>query len=121
MGELKWERGATPTDMFNRLEKKLKSKKLALLTLLATRYAPQAEAWMKMNRPWQDRTSHARQTLHTWVETGSGRVILWLAHGVEYGVNLEYNFAGRYAIIAPTIDLFAPLILDDVRAVLRGP
>jgi len=119
MAELQWTT-QTPEEMFRKIQRRIKDKKLAVLSLLAMYYAPQVQAWMKQNAPWTDRTGNARQSLHTWVETGRGSVILWLAHGVDYGKWLELRWAGRYSVIGPAIDHFTPLVMDDVRGVLGG-
>lgn len=95
---------------------------------IANRYAPEIEDWMKANGSWTDRTGNARQTLSTEVEEVSlDMVRIILAHGAEYGIYLEgftpegreTQQGGRFAIIAPALDLFAPRIWADVQAMLR--
>ena len=47
------------------------------------------ETEAKRNAKWTDRSSHARQGLHSGVE-GRGRdLVLFLSHGVKYGAALE--------------------------------
>lgn len=87
---------------------------------IANRYAPEIESHMKAHALWVDRTGNARQTLHTAVEELSlDMVEIILSHGVDYGIYLELSNAGRFAIIAPTIDVFGPRIWADVQAMLR--
>lgn len=87
---------------------------------LAQSYAPRIEAWMKANAPWEDRTGNARQTLWSDVFDLANRAVgVILAHGVDYGIFLELANAGRYAIIAPAIDHFGPLIWQDVQRMMR--
>ena len=43
----------------------------------------------KTNANWKDRTSHARQSIHSDVEIGGNNYTIYLAHGVEYGTCLE--------------------------------
>lgn len=87
---------------------------------LADRYAPEIEAYMKVEAIWTDRTANARQTLNTQVEEMAlDMVNIILAHGVEYGIWLELAHGGNYAIIAPTIDVYGPRIWADVQAMLR--
>lgn len=75
------------------------------------------ENYAKDNAPWQDQTANARQTLHAFIEELSGDTVrLYLSHGVEYGVHLETRFAGRYAIIWPTIQRH----LEPIRQMLQG-
>lgn len=69
--------------------------------------------------PWQDRTGNARSGLvgATISDFARKAVEIYLIHSVEYGVFLELSRAGRYAIIAPTIERNLPEIkrmLDDL-------
>jgi len=69
------------------------------------------------NAPWTDHTSNARQTLHAWIEELSNDTVrLYLSHGMDYGVFLETKYAGRYAIIWPTIQRH----LEPIRQMLQG-
>lgn len=43
----------------------------------------------KINANWKDRTSHARQALHSGLEGGINQYTIYLSHGVEYGEILE--------------------------------
>lgn len=73
--------------------------------MVAGYYAPVLESYAKTNASWTDRTSNARQSLHTFVEElGRDTVALYLSHGMNYGIHLEMRYAGRYAIIWPTIE-----------------
>jgi len=86
---------------------------------IAQRYAPLIENWMKDNAPWTDRTANARQTLWTEANEVVGQMVqIILSHGMYYGIYLELNNAGRYAIIDPALDHFAPLIWRDVQRML---
>jgi len=86
---------------------------------IVDRWAPEIENWMKQNAPWTDRTGNARQTLHTEVEEVVDEMVeIIMAHGVYYGIYLELCNAGRYAIINPALDHFAPKIWQDVRRML---
>lgn len=87
---------------------------------LAQSYTPRIEAWMKTNAPWQDISGNARQTLYSDVfDLVNSAVVIVMAHGVEYGVFLEWSNAGRYSILSPALDHFAPLIWQDVQRLLR--
>lgn len=66
--------------------------------------AASLEAYMKLNRPWTDRTGNARAGLRAEVEgAGTERPSIVLSHSVYYGVYLEYAMEQRFAIINPTI------------------
>lgn len=57
----------------------------------------------QQNRPWKDRTGQARQRLRGYAEAYDTGVRIVLAHGVDYGEQLEYGHEKRYAIIEPTL------------------
>lgn len=81
--------------------------------------APQIRGWLQVNAPWKDHTGNARQTLNTFVVELADAIVVTLTHGMDYGIYLETKNAGRYAIIAPGVDYWAPILLEDVRALLR--
>jgi len=78
--------------------------------------APEIEAWMKVNATWTDRTGNARQTLYTRVIPAlMNEIVIVLGHGMWYGRFLELSNAGRYAILAPAVDHFLPIIVQDLQ------
>ena len=90
---------------------------------IAQRWAPEIENYMKSNAPWTDRTGNARGALYSKVEPPTpaqirGMIEIWLGHGMDYGIFLELRNAGRYAIVNPALDYFAPRIWADVRRML---
>jgi wyosine [tRNA(Phe)-imidazoG37] synthetase (radical SAM superfamily) len=77
----------------------------AAILMYASTKAIEYESYMKLNRPWKDRSHQAKVTLNTKVsQPNSHTVRITLAHGVEYGIWLELAHEKRYAIIGPTID-----------------
>ena len=80
--------------------------------------APQAENWMKDNAPWTDRTGNARQGLNAQAFLGMWRVWMMLDHGVDYGKYLEFKHAGRFAIVAPAVDVFYARVMTRIRQAL---
>lgn len=83
-------------------------------------YAPEIENWMRANAVWVDRTGNARQSLWSDAEMVTQTTVeLVLSHGVDYGKWLELLHAGKYAIIAPALDYFAPKVWADVVRMLR--
>lgn len=87
---------------------------------LCLRRAPEIETWMKQNAPWTDRTGNARQALYTFVEQMQEAVVVNLSHGqgIYYGLFLETRNAGRFSILAPAIDYWGPIIMQDLVALL---
>lgn len=81
--------------------------------------AEDIEAWCKANAPWQDRTGDARERLHATVEETGPIGTIVIAHGVEYGIWLEIAHQGRYAIIAPAIDYWGPVVMRDLQNMMN--
>lgn len=86
---------------------------------LAQFYAPQIEAWMKSNAPWTDRTSAARQSLWAVADRDGRTVVIEMGYGVTYGKWLEYRWGGKWAIVAPTLDHWSPIIENAVQRLLK--
>jgi hypothetical protein len=66
----------------------IERKKAGTLALLQN-WAGTMEGYAKQKASWRDRTSHARQGLHSGVEQSGDQLTLYLSHGVEYGELLE--------------------------------
>lgn len=91
----------------------LERKKAGLRALLLN-WAGTMEGYSKSHAPWTDRTSHARQSLHSGVDSRGDQQVLYLSHGVEYGIWLELAHGGNYAIVKPTTDVHLPRIRQTV-------
>ena len=65
-----------------------------LIYMLYCWTARQLEEYAKLNAPWSDRTSHARQSLHGGVDTDGSQFVLYLSQRVDYGIWLELAHAG---------------------------
>lgn len=81
-------------------------------------YEPKVENHAKLNAPWTDRTSNARNGLAA--RSGSTGKTRWIVlfHQVPYGIYLETMQSGKYAIIMPTIDEFGPKVMDTFQGIL---
>ncbi len=90
------------------------SRKQAGLHALLLNWTGQMEGYAKQQAPWTDRTSHARQSLHSGVDVRDNQFVLYLSHGVEYGIWLEIAHGANYAIVGPTADVHAPRIRQTV-------
>ena len=82
----------------------------AAVILLAKRWAADLEKQAKDGGPWADRTSNARNGLVGKAIVYPDKVVITLAHSMEYGVFLELAKQGKYAILKPTIDKNVPAI-----------
>ncbi len=82
----------------------------------ADRFSKKIEEWMRANAVWTDRTGDARRELRAEVIDITGKaVLILLRHGVEYGLWLEVSNAGRFSILAPALDVWAPIIWRDLQ------
>ena len=64
---------------------------------------------MKTTAPWTDRTGNARSGLSSKVDWVPKKLhAIHLFHRVPYGIFLEVRWAGRFAVILPTIRQFGP-------------
>ncbi len=95
-----------------------KDQVLAAVFALGQHEGQEAEAEMKRDAPWTDRTSHARQGLKGRAEQYHDRVQVTLSHTMEYGVHLELANSGQYAILKPTAQRRAPRFIEDVKRVV---
>lgn len=65
------------------------NRKLAGTHMILLNFAGILSSEAKRGATWRDRTSHARQSIHSGVN-GRGRdLTIYLAHGVKYGAVLE--------------------------------
>lgn len=95
----------------NRMSDKLGS----LVLMYMSTKAVEIEAKMKQNRPWTDRTGMAKATLNAKVSRPDGnKVRITLAHGVDYGVDLELKHGKNYAIVGPTVEVEGPRLVSDL-------
>ena len=100
-------------DLHDRLNQFGPRVKRAMVT--AAKYIePQALAYMRDNAPWTDRTGNARAGLNVETEVNTNNVTMYLYHQVPYGPWLELRWSGKYQIINPTIEVFAPKLLQLV-------
>lgn len=79
------------------------------------------EAHMKQKAPWKDRTSNARNGLFaTATKLGAAFAII-LGHSVTYGIYLELGTRHMRArpIIVPTIEEFAPKVMQTLSKILN--
>lgn len=97
---------------------KLEDKAGAAMLMYAENGALKLQNSAKQNRPWTDRTGHARQRLTGKVNMKPNGYELELAHGVDYGIWLELAHEKRFAIIEPTINKEGPRIVQGFERLL---
>lgn len=97
----------------------METKSQTAIRMYAQEGAKKFENYAKRNRPWVDRTGHARQRLVGWVETLVDRVRIYIGHGVDYGVYLELCHEKRFAILQPTVNAMSGEVLEGYKDLLR--
>ena len=87
--------------------------------LYANEGAKVMENYAKRNRPWTDRTGHARQRLHGWIERTPKGVKINIGHGVDYGYYLEMCHQRRFEILNPTVNACSAKIISGYKGLLN--
>lgn len=113
----KWD--VDPNDVFPEMAYKYTQAVFQSGRNIAYDRAEDMEAWAKANAPWTDRTTDAREFLAATVDENGPIGTIVLAHGVPYGLWLEIAHQGKYAIIAPAIDYWAPIVFRDLQRMMN--
>lgn len=95
------------------------TKSQVAIKMFAQEGAKKFENYAKKNRPWTDRTGHARQRLVGWVDTMKDKVLINVGHGVDYGIYLELAHEKRYAILQPTVNAMSKEVLQGFEKLTR--
>lgn len=98
-------------------ETELKAK--ASLGLYADTVSKKMETHAKTNYPWTPRSGRAHQSLNSSWEWRGNKIVIALAHGVEYGIYLEFAHEKKYAIIQKTIDNISPKAITGLQNLLK--
>lgn len=89
------------------------------INMYAQEGAKKMESYAKQHRQWTDRTGHARQRLQGWVEKSINKTMIYIGHGVDYGVYLEQAHEKRYEILNPTVNACSNEILKSYKDLLK--
>lgn len=73
------------------------------------------QRYMRENAPWTDRTGNARNGL--FAKHHDDDIVCF--HTMPYGIWLETRWAGKYAIIDPTVDNEGRRIMRGVKRIMR--
>lgn len=95
-------------------------KAIAAIRVYCEEGAKRFQNYAKQNRPWTDRTGHARQRLTGYVEVHGNKIRICIAHGVEYGPKLECEHERRYSILEPTVKAEGPEVLKNFKKLLKA-
>lgn len=89
------------------------------IRMYASEGAKDFQNYAKQNRPWRDRTGHARQRLTGYTEEHGNKIRICIAHGVDYGRSLEYEHERKYAILEPTVKARGPAVMRSFSTLLK--
>lgn len=98
-----------------------KSETVAMVHGISWETATEIENWMKQTAAWRDRTGDARATLFAEVQQLARYTAIVIGHGVPYGFWLETVKQGRYSILRPALDKYAPILFNRIQAILDHP
>ena len=111
----------------NQIKIRLKKVQLSFQPVIqayAERKAEESERYMKQNHKWKNRTHKAEQGLYGKVTTSRKKYVttIEIGHGKDiwYSVYLEEYYGKKYAIIQPTLDLFGPMVMNDMNNIMDG-
>lgn len=111
----------------NQIKLRLKKMQLSsqpVIQAYAEDKAEEMERYMKQNHVWKNRTGNAERGLYGKVTTSRKKYVttIEIGHGKDiwYSVYLEFYYGGRFAIIQPTLDLFGPMVMDDMINIMDG-
>lgn len=80
--------------------------------------APKVQDYARAHAKWTDRTGNARQGLFAQYSGEGGVHQIDLYHTVSYGIWLEVRWAGKYAVIVPTIEAEGQRIMSQMSGLL---
>jgi hypothetical protein len=99
--------------------KKWENMKKAGLEGLARTAGAGMQGYARINAPWINRTGHARQGLKGGMRKEGQDIFAYIAHSVDYGIYLELCKDGRYEILTPTRDKFAPEVRKQAERLMK--
>lgn len=98
---------------------KMQAKAVTVVQMYFATKAPEFQTYMKLSRPWTDRTGMAKAMLSAKVSQPSKELVrMTLAHGVDYGIWLELAHEKNYAIIGPTIREKGPELVKGLNGIM---
>lgn len=113
---IRW--SSSPGDMAQRVER-YKSNLLAAVYALASEWARRLADEAKQTHPWRNRTEEAEAKLFGRAVRMAAGALIILGHGASHGIFLERRWAGRWAVIMPTLQRNYAAILASLQALVR--
>ena len=106
------------SDVMKKLDS-ISSRMSAGLDIYGDIAARKMEAYAKANRPWTDRTSHAKQSIRGTSQRKGNELTIQLSGGMDYSPYLEFAMNKKYAILYPTLQKHQKEILSGLKNVMR--
>lgn len=100
------------------LEKADRKMKAGLL-LYGKTSATKMQNEARKNRPWEDRTGNAKQSIEGRAFYNKDEFVIALSGGVDYFPFLELAHEKKYAILYPTINQYKTEVLKGVSKILK--
>lgn len=98
-------------------DKAIESTVRAAISMFGNTAAKKMEADAKINRPWTDRTSLARNSIRGNFEWQGKKARIVLSGGVRYFIWLELAHEKKWAILVPTIEKHAPEVVSAYKRI----
>ena len=92
--------------------------KVALSAYAEMEAAPKLEGYARANAPWHDISGAARAGLKGGSYIKGQKIIIYIAHSVDYGVYLELAHDKKYEILDPTIEKNKGRIWSDYKKIM---
>ena len=105
-------------DNVNKIFERRKSALYALSLYYAALALNDFRARQSNEEFWNNQTFTAKDTVFSDAFFDAGEVGWYIAHGIEYGKDLELANNGQNAALVPTVNRFAKKYLDDARKII---
>jgi hypothetical protein len=106
-------------NVLGNLAKEVSRTKIALAAYGQMRLAPEMQTYAQTNASWHDISSNARRGLKGGSYIKGDKIIIYIAHQVDYGVYLELAMDQEYAILDPTIEHFRAIAWAEYSRIMR--
>ena len=76
--------------------------------------------YARQNRRWEDQSGHARAELHggSYWQT-MDTMMIYVAHGMSYGVYLELANEGHYSILEESVNVHRQEIFNNIKRIME--
>lgn len=107
------------TSKFDRMRFAVSPRYNAALFYLMDYEGRRMQTWAKRMRPWTDRTGDAKRRIVGGAFDDKNGFTAYVAHGVYYGVYLEYGHQRRFAILEKARNRFVKDTKKDIQRLIK--